>query len=104
MEKTPREPAAQASTHADHQSQSPAVDSQKVAFRLGGSEEADLDNSDLETKDTDVTSENLFYYFYPLNCICAYFSVCVCAYTHTHTRINLVFGSLFMTELHVIFS
>lgn len=58
MEKISREPVVQPSTHRALQSQTPAAASQKVAFKLGGSEEADLDNSDVETKDTDVGSEN----------------------------------------------
>ncbi|XP_055367688.1 sodium-dependent phosphate transporter 1-A isoform X2 [Betta splendens] len=32
------------------------ADAQKVAFRLGGSEEADLDNNEMETKDMDISS------------------------------------------------
>lgn len=103
MEKMSREPAPQASTHADVQRQSPAADSQKVAFRLGGSEEADLDSSDLDTKDTDVTSENLLYYFLSSELyLCVFF--CVFVRTHMHTQISLVFGSLFMTKLPVILS
>lgn len=82
MEKKPREAAAQASTHGDLHSQSPAADSQKVAFRLGGSEEADLDNSDMETKDTDVTSENFLLCFSSESYLC----VCLCVYAHTHTN------------------
>lgn len=34
--------------------QTPTADTQKVAFKLGGSEEADLDNNDMETKDLDA--------------------------------------------------
>ncbi|KAM7391612.1 hypothetical protein PAMP_022291 [Pampus punctatissimus] len=36
------------------QPQAPPADSQTVAFKLGGSEEADLDNNDTETKDLDI--------------------------------------------------
>uniref|UniRef100_A0A665WZE5 Phosphate transporter n=1 Tax=Echeneis naucrates TaxID=173247 RepID=A0A665WZE5_ECHNA len=36
--------------------QTPPADSQKVAFKLGGSEEADLDNNDMETKDLDISN------------------------------------------------
>uniref|UniRef100_A0A672YV68 Phosphate transporter n=1 Tax=Sphaeramia orbicularis TaxID=375764 RepID=A0A672YV68_9TELE len=36
--------------------QTPPADTQKVAFKLGGSEEADLDNNDMETKDLDVSN------------------------------------------------
>lgn len=47
-------PAEQPSTPPDPQPQTPPAASQKVAFKLGGSEEADLDNNDIETKDTDI--------------------------------------------------
>ncbi|XP_063346107.1 sodium-dependent phosphate transporter 1-A [Pelmatolapia mariae] len=36
--------------------QSPPADSQKVAFKLGGSEETDLDSIDAETKDLDIAN------------------------------------------------
>ena len=36
--------------------QTPAVDSTKVAFDIGGSEEADLDSKDFEPKDLDCTN------------------------------------------------
>lgn len=32
----------------------PPAECQKVAFKLGGSEEADLDHTDMETKDLDI--------------------------------------------------
>uniref|UniRef100_A0A7N6FDP5 Phosphate transporter n=1 Tax=Anabas testudineus TaxID=64144 RepID=A0A7N6FDP5_ANATE len=35
---------------------SPPAGSQKVAFKLGGSEETDLDNNEMETKDIDISS------------------------------------------------
>lgn len=87
MEKTSREAVAQPSTHRDLQAQTPAAICQKVAFRLGGSEEADLDNSDVETKDTDGASENFLLFL-----------------SSKDTQIHQVFGSLFMTMLHVLFS
>lgn len=40
----------------DNQPQTSPTDNQKVAFKLGGSEEADLDNNDMETKDTDMAN------------------------------------------------
>ncbi|CAN9513464.1 unnamed protein product [Ophioblennius macclurei] len=40
----------------DLQGQIPPADSQKVAFKLGGSEEADLDNNDMDTKDLDIVN------------------------------------------------
>ncbi|KAM9857950.1 sodium-dependent phosphate transporter 1-A isoform 2-T2 [Aulostomus maculatus] len=40
----------------DPQPQTPPADRQNVAFHLGGSEEADLDN-DMETKDLDISNE-----------------------------------------------
>lgn len=43
------------STPPDPQPQTPPAASQKVAFKLGGSEEADLDN-DTETKDSDIVN------------------------------------------------
>lgn len=70
VEKISREPAAQASTRRDRQTQTTAADSQRVAFKLGGSEEADLDSSDMETKDTDVAGESFFLNFCPLNRVC----------------------------------
>ncbi|XP_042370396.1 sodium-dependent phosphate transporter 1-A-like [Plectropomus leopardus] len=42
------------STQCDLQPQTPPADSQRTAFKLGGSEEADLDNNDMETKDLDI--------------------------------------------------
>ncbi|XP_029295118.1 sodium-dependent phosphate transporter 1-A [Cottoperca gobio] len=58
MEKTSSKPASsqQPSTPRDPQPQTLPVDSQKVAFKLGGSEEADLDNNDMETKDLDISN------------------------------------------------
>lgn len=38
------------------QPKTPAADNQKVAFKLGGSEETDLDNNEMETKDMDISS------------------------------------------------
>lgn len=38
--------------------QSPPADSQKVAFKLGGSDETDLDSIDAETKDLDIANGN----------------------------------------------
>ncbi|XP_020488704.2 sodium-dependent phosphate transporter 1-A [Labrus bergylta] len=58
MEKTSSKPAPpeQPSIPQDPPPQTPAVDSQKVAFKLGGSEETDLDNNDMETKDLDISN------------------------------------------------
>ncbi|XP_011613497.2 sodium-dependent phosphate transporter 1-A-like isoform X2 [Takifugu rubripes] len=50
------QPVEQPSTHGDLQAQISAGDSQKVAFKLGGSEDADLDKSDAETKDADAAN------------------------------------------------
>ncbi|XP_069380185.1 sodium-dependent phosphate transporter 1-A [Paralichthys olivaceus] len=57
MEKNSCKPAqaAQPSIPHEPQPQTPPADSQMVAFRLGGSEEADLDNNDMETKDLDLS-------------------------------------------------
>lgn len=49
-------PEEQPSIPNDPQPQTPPTDSQKVAFKLGGSEEADLDNNDMETKDLDISN------------------------------------------------
>lgn len=46
--------AEQPSIPQDPQPQTPPEESQKVAFKLGGSDEADLDNNDMETKDLDI--------------------------------------------------
>uniref|UniRef100_UPI003AB0D6CD sodium-dependent phosphate transporter 1-A n=1 Tax=Centroberyx gerrardi TaxID=166262 RepID=UPI003AB0D6CD len=56
MEKNSSKPvlAEQPSKPCDPEPQTPPADSQKVAFRLGGSEEADLDSNDMETKDMDI--------------------------------------------------
>ncbi|KAK5871213.1 hypothetical protein PBY51_004105 [Eleginops maclovinus] len=58
MEKNSSKPASAGppSTPQDPQSQAPPVESQRVAFKLGGSEEADLDNNDMETKDLDASN------------------------------------------------
>ncbi|XP_049435138.1 sodium-dependent phosphate transporter 1-A [Epinephelus fuscoguttatus] len=49
-------PAEQPSIRHDPQPQTPPADTQMVAFKLGGSEEADLDNSDMENKDLDISN------------------------------------------------
>ncbi|XP_068461223.1 sodium-dependent phosphate transporter 1-A [Clinocottus analis] len=49
-------PAKQTSTPCVPEHQTPQADSQKVAFKLGGSEEADLDNNDMEAKDLDFSN------------------------------------------------
>ncbi|KAI3372370.1 hypothetical protein L3Q82_022866, partial [Scortum barcoo] len=49
-------PAEQPSVPHVPQPQTPPADSQKVAFKLGGSEEADLDNNEMETKDLDISN------------------------------------------------
>nr|XP_046242782.1 sodium-dependent phosphate transporter 1-A isoform X2 [Scatophagus argus] len=51
-------PAEQPSTSHNPQAQAPPpqAGSHKVAFKLGGSEEADLDNNDMETKDLDIST------------------------------------------------
>ncbi|CAJ1068016.1 sodium-dependent phosphate transporter 1-A-like [Xyrichtys novacula] len=56
MDKTTSKPAPaeQPPVPQEPRSRSPPVDSQKVAFKLGGSEETDLDNNDMETKDLDM--------------------------------------------------
>ncbi|XP_076010454.1 sodium-dependent phosphate transporter 1-A [Genypterus blacodes] len=51
VEKSTSEPAEQPPKLRDPEPLTPAADSQKVAFRLGGSEEADMD---IETKDLDL--------------------------------------------------
>ncbi|XP_078106258.1 sodium-dependent phosphate transporter 1-A [Sander vitreus] len=58
MEKISSKPAPteQPSTPRNPPPQTPPADSQKVAFRLGGSDEADLDNNYMETKDLDVSN------------------------------------------------
>ncbi|XP_034547150.1 sodium-dependent phosphate transporter 1-A [Notolabrus celidotus] len=58
MEKTTSKPAPveQPPVPQDPQPQSPPVDNQKVAFKLGGSEETDLDNNDMDTKDLDMSN------------------------------------------------
>ncbi|KAA8592811.1 hypothetical protein FQN60_018266 [Etheostoma spectabile] len=49
-------PAEQPSSPRNPQPQTPLADRQKVAFKLGGSDEADLDNNYMETKDLDVSN------------------------------------------------
>nr|XP_020446369.1 sodium-dependent phosphate transporter 1-A-like [Monopterus albus] len=58
MDKNSRKPALaeQTSILCDPDPQTPTAVSQKVAFKLGGSEETDLDTKDMETKDLDVSS------------------------------------------------
>ncbi|KAF3696030.1 Sodium-dependent phosphate transporter 1-A Solute carrier family 20 member 1-A [Channa argus] len=58
MEKNSRYPALaeQPSKPCDPQSKTPPAGNHKVAFKLGGSEETDLDHSDVETKDMDISS------------------------------------------------
>lgn len=46
----------QPSTIYDPQPHTPPADSHKIAFKLGGSEEADLDNNEMETKDLDLSN------------------------------------------------
>lgn len=57
METNSNKPALEERPSIPHnpQPQVPPVDNQKVAFKLGGSEEADLD-SDMETKDLDIAN------------------------------------------------
>ncbi|XP_073321398.1 sodium-dependent phosphate transporter 1-A [Pagrus major] len=47
-------PSAEQPPPHDPRPQAPPAESEKVAFKLGGSEEADLDNNDMETKDLDI--------------------------------------------------
>lgn len=58
MEKNSSKPALaeQPSIPCDPQPRTPPADTQKVAFRLGGSEEADLDNNEMETKDLGISN------------------------------------------------
>ncbi len=60
MEKNSSRPAVaeQPSAPREPEPQTPPADSQKVAFKLGGSEEADLDNNDVEAKDLDAAISN----------------------------------------------
>uniref|UniRef100_A0A8C3AFB5 Phosphate transporter n=1 Tax=Cyclopterus lumpus TaxID=8103 RepID=A0A8C3AFB5_CYCLU len=51
-----RAPAEPTPTPSAPPRQTPPADCQKVAFKLGGSEEADLDNNDMETKDLDFSN------------------------------------------------
>ncbi|KAM9392093.1 sodium-dependent phosphate transporter 1-A isoform 1-T2 [Pholidichthys leucotaenia] len=55
---TSRKPpqAEEPSVPNEPQPQTPPAAHQKVAFKLGGSEETDLDNNDTETKDLDIAS------------------------------------------------
>uniref|UniRef100_A0A8C5E6T0 Phosphate transporter n=1 Tax=Gouania willdenowi TaxID=441366 RepID=A0A8C5E6T0_GOUWI len=48
--------AEQSLVPQDLQPPSPPANAEKVAFKLGGSEEADLDSSEMETKDLDVAN------------------------------------------------
>lgn len=55
MEKnTSKPPPAEQLPPPNPQPQPRPAESEKVAFKLGGSEEADLDNNDMETKDLDT--------------------------------------------------
>lgn len=58
MEKNSRQPALaeQPSKPPEPQPKPPPADNHKVAFKLGGSEETDLDNNEMETKDMDISS------------------------------------------------
>lgn len=58
MEKNSRNPALaeQPPKPLEPRPKSPPAGSQKVAFKLGGSEETDLDNNEMETKDIDISS------------------------------------------------
>lgn len=58
MEKKSSTPVLEEQPSISHepQPQTPPADSQKVAFKLGGSDEADLDNNDMETKDFDISN------------------------------------------------
>ncbi|XP_070690122.1 sodium-dependent phosphate transporter 1-A [Pempheris klunzingeri] len=58
MEKNSSKPAQeeQPSVPHDPRPQTPPADSQRVAFKLGGSEEADLDNNEMEAKDLDISN------------------------------------------------
>ncbi|KAM3610959.1 uncharacterized protein V6R79_011245 [Siganus canaliculatus] len=58
MEKDPVKPLTAEQPPAPHipPPQTAAADSQKVAFKLGGSEEADLDNNDVENRDLDISN------------------------------------------------
>jgi len=56
IEKNSLKPALeQPSLPSNPQPQTPPAESQKVAFKLGGSEEADL-NTDIEPKDLDISN------------------------------------------------
>ena len=58
MEKKSSTPVLEEQPSISHepQPQTLPADSQKVAFKLGGSDEADLDNNDMETKDFDISN------------------------------------------------
>lgn len=60
MEKSSSQPAQtqQSSIAPERRPQTPPADTQKVAFKLGGSEETDLDSIDAETKDLDIANGN----------------------------------------------
>lgn len=60
MEKnSSKPPAEQPQIPPDLHLQNPPVETQKVAFKLGGSEETDL-NSDIESKDLDISNGENF--------------------------------------------
>lgn len=56
MEAASSEPAERPPESQEPRPQTPPTDSQRVAFKLGGSEETDLDNNDVETKDIDIVN------------------------------------------------
>lgn len=48
------------SNPCDPEPETPPADSQKVAFSLGSSEEADLDSNDMDTKDIDISNGEIY--------------------------------------------
>lgn len=56
METTSSELTERAAELQEPRPPTPPADSQRVAFKLGGSEETDLDNNDVETKDIDIVN------------------------------------------------
>lgn len=56
METTSSEPTQRPPKPPAAQPQTPPADTQRVAFKLGGSEETDLDNNDVENKDLDIVN------------------------------------------------
>lgn len=56
LEKTSSKPEPAEPPPTPRDPQTPPADSQKVAFKLGGSEEADLDHNDVEAKDLDISN------------------------------------------------